>query len=189
MKKENDADHLEEKMEDQNLSEDGQYNRKQRRHIQRQMIREEKKKIAKAEKLGNTFVTRREFVGLFQSTQKLRDRLYYIDVLTAAIEKILLEKNLITEDELRTKIEEESERAVAFQEIQRAEKDYENRLKRLVELRIDPNVSVVGQQLYEDPDVELSEKIRLAKEYNLQVLLKLFESQNLLVNTGSDKIN
>lgn len=164
---------------DQNKIDMSKYNRKQRRQIQRRLVRNEKQKMSNAEQKGNTFVTRREFVGLFQSAQKIRDRLYYVDVLTGAIEKLLIEKNIITEDELRNKIKTEAEKAMAFQEIQKTEKDYENRLKKLMELQIDPNMSVVGQQLYEDPDVSLDEKKRLAKEYNLEVLLKIFDNKSV----------
>jgi len=161
------------------------YNRKQRRRIERQMIRNEKEKQRKAEQQGNTFVTRREFVGLFQSAQKLRDRLYYVDVLTAAMEKLLLEKNIITQNELEAKVKEETERALAFQEIQKGVKDYENRLKKCVELQIDPNASIIGQQLYEDSEVDLEEKLRLAKEFDLKILLKILgEKTDQVQNTN-----
>jgi hypothetical protein len=83
------------------------------------MIREEKMKQSKIEQKGNTYVTRKEFVGLFQSAQKLRDRLYFVDVLTAGIEKLLISKNIITEEELKTVIDEENEKAKQFQEIQK----------------------------------------------------------------------
>jgi hypothetical protein len=153
------------------------YNRKQRRRLQRAMIRDEKVKQNKLEQKGNTFVTRKEFVGLFQSMQKLRDRLYFVDVLTAGIEKLLISKNIITEEELKTVIEEENEKAKQFQEIQQGEKDYENRLKKCVELKIDPNMTVIGRQIYEDSELTLADKMRLAEEYKLEVLLNIFKSQ------------
>ena len=153
------------------------YNRKQRRRLQRAMVRDEKTKQNKLEQKGNTFVTRKEFVGLFQSAQKLRDRLYFVDVLTAGIEKLLISKNLITEEELKNVIEEENEKAKQFQEIQKGEKDYENRLKKCVELKIDPNISIIGRQIYEDPELALADKMKLAEEYKLEILLKIFNSQ------------
>ena len=153
------------------------YNRKQRRQIQRRMVHDEKEKQGKLEQKANTFVTRREFVGLFQSAQKIRDRLYYVDVLTGAIEKLLIEKNIITEDELKDTIKKESEKALAFQEIQKGVKDYENRLDKLVELQIDPNMSIVGQQIYEDPDIDTDEKLRLAEKYDIKILLKILNEQ------------
>jgi hypothetical protein len=153
------------------------YNRKQRRRLQRAMIRDEKVKQNKLEQKGNTFVTRKEFVGLFQSMQKLRDRLYFVDVLTAGIEKLLISKNIITEEELKTVIEEENEKAKQFQEIQQGEKDYENRLKKCVELKIDPNMTVIGRQIYEDPELAFADKMKLAEEYKLEVLLNIFKSQ------------
>ena len=153
------------------------YNRKQRRRLQRAMIRDEKTKQNKLEQKGNTFVTRKEFVRLFQSAQKLRDRLYFVDVLTAGIEKLLISKNIITEEELKTVIEEENEKAKQFQEIQQGEKDYENRLKKCVELKIDPNISIIGRQIYEDPELALADKMKLAEEYKLEILLKIFKSQ------------
>ncbi len=155
------------------------YNRKQRRQLERKMIHEEKSKQSKLEQKSNTFVTRREFVGLFQAAQKIRDRLYYVDVLTGAIEKLLIEKNIITEEELKDTIKREAEKAMAFQEIQKGEKDYENRLKKLIDLQIDPNMSNIGQQIYEDPDINITEKSRLAKEYDLKILLKILgEKEN-----------
>lgn len=153
------------------------YNRKQRRHMERAMKHNEKEKQKELIQKGNTFVTRREFVGLFQSMQKLRDRMYYIDVLTAAMEKLLIEKNIITEDELKNTIKSETEKALAFQDIQKGQKDYENRIKKCIELGIDPNISIISQQIYEDAEMPLAEKKELAKTYNLEVLLKIFSDE------------
>jgi len=153
------------------------YNRKQRRQIRRKMVHNEKEKQKQMEQKGNTVVTRREFVGLFQSMQKLRDRMYYIDVLTASMEKLLIEKNILTEDELKDTIKGEAEKALAFQDIQKGQKDYENRLKKCLELNINPNISNISQQLYEDADLALAEKIRIAKEYNLEDLIKIFDGE------------
>jgi hypothetical protein len=154
------------------------YNRKQRRQMQRRMVHSEKEKVKQLDQKGNTFVTRKEFVGLFQSAQKIRDRLYYVDILVAAMEKLLIEKNLLTEQEIEDKIKSESEKAQAFQEIEKGEKDYENRLKKCLELQIDPNISRIGQQIYEDSELALDEKLRLAKEYNIKILVKILEEQS-----------
>ena len=164
------------------------YNRKQRRRLQRAMIRDEKVKQSKLEQKGNTFVTRKEFVGLFQSAQKLRDRLYFVDVLTAGIEKLLISKNIITEEELKTVIDEENEKAKQFQEIQKSQKDYENRLKKCVELGIDPNISIIGRQIYEDSELALADKMRLAEEYKLEILLKIFKSQTENIKNVDSRI-
>ena len=43
------------------------YNRKQRRQMERQMVRNEKEQQRKLEQKGSTYVTRKEFAGLFQS--------------------------------------------------------------------------------------------------------------------------
>lgn len=154
------------------------FNRKQRRQMQRRMIHDEKEKQGKLEQKGNTFVTRKEFVGLFQSAQKLRDRLYYVDILTAALEKLLIEKTILTEQEIADKIKSEAEKAQAFQEIEKGEKDYENRLKKCLELQIDPNISRIGQQIFGDSELEPAEKLRLAKEYNIKLLVKILEEQS-----------
>jgi len=153
------------------------YNRKQRRQLQRQMVKAEKEKQQNIEQKANTFVTRREFVGMFQSMQKIRDRMFYIDVLTGVMEKLLISKSILTEEEIKEHIQIESEKALAFQEIQKGEKDYENRLKRCLELQVDPRISNIGPQIYEDPDLDINEKLRLAKEYNLEMLLKTLEAQ------------
>lgn len=153
------------------------YNRKQRRQMERQMVRNEKEQQRKLEQKGSTYVTRKEFAGLFQSAQKLRDRLYYIDVLSACFEKLLIEKNIITREELKEAVAVENEKAMKFQEIQNTEKDYENRLKKCVELEIDPNMSNIGQQIFGDPELSIDEKKRLANEYNLTILLKILEKQ------------
>ena len=153
------------------------YNRKQRRHMEKNMKHQEKEKQKDLNQKGNTFVTRREFVGLFQSMQKLRDRMYYIDVLTSAMEKLLISKNILTEDELKDTIKSEAEKALAFQDIQKGQKDYENRIKKCIELGIDPNISIISQQIYEDAEMSLAEKKELAKTYNLEVLLKIFSNE------------
>jgi len=151
------------------------YNRKQRRRLERNIKHQEKEKQTKAIQQGNTTVTRREFVGLFQSMQKLRDRMYYIDVLVASIEKLLVEKNILSGDELQAKVKEEAERALAFQGIQNSQKDYEERIKKCIDLNIDPNISIIPQQIYEDADMSLDEKKKLAETYKLDILLKIFK--------------
>jgi hypothetical protein len=103
--------------------------------------------------------------------------MYYIDVLTAAMEKLLIEKNILTEDELKNTIKSETEKALAFQDIQKGQKDYENRIKKCIELGIDPNISIISQQIYEDVEMPLAEKKELAKTYNLEVLLKIFSDE------------
>lgn len=153
------------------------YNRKQRRHMERAMKHNEKEKQKDLTQKGNTFVTRREFVSLFQSMQKLRDRMYYIDVLTSAMEKLLISKNILTEDELKDTVKTEAEKALAFQDIQKGQKDYENRIKKCIELGIDPNISIISQQIYEDADMSLADKKILAETYNLEVLLKIFSAE------------
>ena len=164
-------------IEDPNLDM-SKFNRKQRRKIQRDMIHEEKAKQKLGEQRGNTFVTRREFAALHSAAQKLRDRLYYVDILVNSIEKLLIDKNILTEDEIKNTVKSESEKAMTFQEIQKGIGDYENRLNKCKELEIDPNISIIGQQIYEDASMEISEKLRLAKEYNLTILLKVLEEQN-----------
>lgn len=172
-------DQLEKKLEavpGMELLDTTRFNRKQRRQMQRKMVHTEKEKNKTLEQKGNTFVTRKEFVGLFQSSQKLRDRLYYVDILTAALEKLLIEKTIVTEEEIAGKIKEEADKAQAFQAIQKEEKNYEARLKKCLELTINPEISNIGQQLYEDAEMPLDEKIRLAKEYKLSILLKTLEN-------------
>ncbi len=159
------------------------YNRKQRRQLERNMKHNEKEKQKDVIQKGNTFVTRREFVGLFQSMQKLRDRMYYIDVLTSAMEKLLIEKIILTEEELKNTIKSETEKSIAFQDIQKGQKDYETRIKKCLELGIDPNISVISQQIYEDAEMPLDEKKELAKTYNLEVLLKIFSDNETQKST------
>ena len=154
------------------------FNRKQRRQMQRRMVHGEKEKNKQLDQKGNAFVTRKEFVGMFQSAQKLRDRLYFVDILVAAMEKLLIEKNLLTEQEIEDKIKSESEKAQAFQEIEKGVKDYENRLKKCLDLQINPNISRIGQQIYEDSELAFDEKLRLAKEYDIKLLVKILEEQS-----------
>lgn len=148
------------------------YNRKQRRRMERQMKHQQKLETKQAEQKGNTFATRKDLVQMYQSLQKLRDRLYYVDVLTGALEKLLIEKGMVTEEEIADRIKKENAKAMAFQEIQKGTKDYDNRLKRCQELQIDPNISVIGQQIYEDPDLDISAKVELAQKYDLKILLQ-----------------
>jgi len=114
---------------------------------------------------------------LFQSVQRLRDRLFYVDILTSALEKLLIDKKLVTADEIKQFVEEETARAKSFHEIQNGQKDYDARLKKCLELQIDPNLTVIGRQIYEDAELALADKIRLAEEYNLQILLSVFKKQ------------
>ena len=156
------------------------YNRKQRRRLQRNIVHNEKSKNKQIEQKANSYVTRREFAVMFQSIQKIRDRLYYVDILTAAIEKLIIEKTIVTEEEIGEFIKRESDKAMAFQEIQKEVGNYETRLKKCLNLQIDPQISNIGQQIYEANDINIDEKLRLAKEYNLEILLKALETQMII---------
>ena len=151
------------------------YNRKQRRKIERNIKHNETIKSKKLDQKANTFVTRGEFVQLFQSAQKLRDRLYFVDILTSALEKTLLQKGIVTEEELTIVINTENEKALAFQEIQKGSGDYDTRIKKCIELKVDPNMSIIPQQIYQDTDLSMDIKIELAKTYNLTQLLKIVQ--------------
>lgn len=169
-----------EKVDESSLvtKQDQKYNRKQRRRMERMTKHQQKADQKKIDQKGNTFITRREFVGLFQSVQKLRDRLYYIDVLTGALEKLLLQKGILTEDELKEVIKIENEKAMKYQDIQKGEKDYKNRINELQKLEINPNASVIPQQIFDDKDLTIDQKIDLAKEFGLEELLKILETIN-----------
>lgn len=170
-----------EKVDDESslvTKQDQKYNRKQRRRMERMTKHQQKADQKKIDQKGNTFITRREFVGLFQSVQKLRDRLYYIDVLTGALEKLLLQKGILTEDELKEVIKIENEKAMKYQDIQKGEKDYKNRIRELQKLEINPNASVIPQQIFDDKDLTIDQKIDLAKEFGLEELLKILETIN-----------
>lgn len=138
-----------------------------------------KKQFLKQHKKDNSsnFITRREFVTLFQSVQKIRDRLYYVDVLTSAMEKVLIGKNIFTEDELEKTIKLETEKSLVFQDIQQGQKDYENRIKKCIEVGVDPDISIIGQQIYEDEDMSLADKKSLAETYNLKTLLNILNAE------------
>ena len=170
-----------EKVDDESslvTKQDQKYNRKQRRRMERMTKHQQKADQKKIDQKGNTFITRREFVGLFQSVQKLRDRLYYIDVLTGALKKLLLQKGILTEDELKEVIKIENEKAMKYQDIQKGEKDYKNRIRELQKLEINPNASVIPQQIFDDKDLTIDQKIDLAKEFGLEELLKILETIN-----------
>jgi hypothetical protein len=147
------------------------FNRKQRRQMASKMAKDERVKQKKLNMLANSPVTRKEFVGLFQSAQKIRDRLYYIDILTSSLEKLLIVKGILTEDEIKVTIKSESDKALAFKEIQDQEKNYEERLRKCIELKIDPNISIIGRQIFEDTELSYDEKIKIAEEYELTMLL------------------
>jgi len=76
------------------------YNRKQRRKMERQMKHQQKAEQKQAEQKGSTFATRKDLVNMHQSMQKIRDRLYYVDILTGALEKLLISKIIISEEEV-----------------------------------------------------------------------------------------
>jgi len=122
-------DNIENKLQSISVEDSNIYNRKQRRQIQRRMVRDEKLKQSKAEQKGNTFVTRKEFVGLFQSVQRLRDRLFYVDILTSALEKLLIDKKLVTADEIKQFVEEETARAKSFMKYKMVKKTMMQDLK------------------------------------------------------------
>jgi len=169
----NEITQLENKLESLN---EPVYNRKQRRQLRRQSIRHENQKKSKLQRSGEVFITRKEFVSLFQSVQKIRDRLYFIDILTASMEKILMSKNIIIEEELQKAIIEENDKAQEFQKLQNGEKDYINRLQKCIELNIDPNHSNIGKQILEDNELALADKIEFAEKFKLDSLLKILKS-------------
>jgi len=172
---------MENEIEDENgtsgkvISSEEIFNRKQRRYLKAQMVKTEKAKQKRLLEKGEQFVTRKEFVGLFQSCQKIRDRLYYLDIHILALEKLILDKQLLNSEELENYVNMEVNKANEYFRLQNEEKNYENRLTRCVELEINPDSSIIGRQILNDTTLSFEEKYELASKYNLATLLKVLD--------------
>ncbi|MDD4081856.1 MAG: hypothetical protein PHD05_00580 [Sphaerochaetaceae bacterium] len=153
------------------------FNRRQRRYLKTQMIKQEKTKQKRLIEKGEQYITRKEFVGLFQSCQKLRDRLYYLDINFMALEKLLLQKGIFSAEELQKAVNVEVERTQEFSKVQSGEKDYDARLSKCVELEVNPDVTIIGQQILNDTELSFEEKYELASKYNLTTLIKILDNQ------------
>lgn len=133
-----------------------------------------KNKISKeTNKFMDHVVTRKEMATFVKHFTTIRDRLFQVELLNGALERILLEKNIFTEDELNDVYSKEVEKSHVFATIQKQEGDYETRIKLCNDNNIDVNITVIPDQIFKDEELSIEEKTKLADEYNIDKLKEL----------------
>lgn len=115
------------------------------------------------------YVTKQEYYDLVEAFNFLRDRILYVDIFSAALEKVLLEKQLTTRDEIESAFQYETQRTAKFREINCGSGDYEKRLNECKEWHIDPNITIIPSQISQDKSLSKEQKEDLANKFNLRL--------------------
>lgn len=142
------------------------------RQVRKQELRQRQKQEEAMRKQLNAVATKKDLVQTHMFLKSLADRIYHLDILTSAIERTVVDKGLITREDLKNAYTIEAERAIAFEEIQKDQTDdYEVLLQKCKKHEIDPNVTVITERLAYDDNILEEEKIRLATEYGITRIL------------------
>jgi hypothetical protein len=149
---------------------------KETRQQQRQKQRDEFKKQEAMRKQMSSAVTKAEFFQIVEVFNRLRDRMMHLDIFSSAVEKVLIDKGLVTRDEIEAAFEYESKRAVKFNEINNQKGNYVARLEVCKEWQIDPSVTQIPDQILADADLADEEKLKLANDFNIKRLIEIIEN-------------
>jgi len=146
---------------------------KETSQLQRQKERQEQKHQEQMRKYLNSPATRADIFKVMEAFEKLRDRILHLDLFTAALEKVLLDRNILTRDEIEEAFKYEGMRTAKFKEINEMQGDYEKRLDLCNEWNIDPNITTIVDQIFADQALTEDQKKDLADKYNIERLKDL----------------
>jgi hypothetical protein len=158
------------------------------RQQKRKDQRDEFKKQEALRKQYNAPATRGEMYTIIENLNKMRERLFQLDVFCSAVEKVLIEKNVANREEFEAAYKYEAERAKTFNEINNGFLNYEKRLDECQNWKIDPNGTVIPQQLIEDKKLTTEEKLELARKYEIKEVLKQLTTTNVETPVEDSKV-
>lgn len=141
------------------------------RQQRRQQERDQEKYNETMRKQMAANATKGDLIMLVQSFQKLRDRLFQLDIINSALEKIIINKGLATRDEIKDAVSHEAERAIKMKEINDEKGNYEKRLETCKEWDIIIDMTNIPTQILQDISLTNVQKRELAKKYDLQNIL------------------
>ena len=147
------------------------------RQQKRQQQREEFKKQEAMRKQMSSNVTKAEMYQLMELFNRLRDRMFHLDIFSSAIEKVLIDKGLATREEIEESFKFEGKRAAKFNEISNQQGDYKKRLDICKEWNIDPSITQIPDQMMADKELSDDERMKFAVEYNITRLIEIEENK------------
>jgi len=147
------------------------------RQLKRQKEREEFKKQDQMRKQFNLPATKAELYQVMESFGRLRDRMFHLDIFTAAIEKALSEKGVVTREEMEEAFTYEGKRAAKYNEINNEKGNYITRLEVCKEWNIDPSVTQIPDQMLADTELTEEKRLEYANTYNIKRLLEIEENR------------
>jgi len=159
------------------------------RQQRRQQEREDEKYNKMMKKQLAAMATKGDLMMLVEAFNKLRDRLFQMDIINSALEKIIINKGLATRDEIMVAVKCEADRAMKMKEVNDEKENYEKRLETCLEFDIDPNFTSVPLQIFQDTNLTVDQKRDLAVKYNLETVLeKLPKEESKEVIEQKEKI-
>lgn len=143
------------------------------RQVQRKDLRDERKQQEQTRKYLNAAVPRREIIPFIQELQTLKDqqikslqeRLAAMDLIVIALQKTLIKKGVVTEDELNEDIRYEQERTKVFLEVSQSKDSYEKRLDLCVKWDLPIESTGITAQIKQDSSLTPEQKNTLAGKY------------------------
>ncbi len=141
------------------------------RQQRRQQERDQEKYNEAMRKQMAANATKGDLMMLVQSFQKLRDRLFQMDIINSALEKIIISKGLATRDEIKEAVGQEANRAVKMKEVSEEKGNYEKRLETCKEWDIVADMTNIPIQILQDNSLTEVQKRELAEKYELQSVL------------------
>lgn len=141
------------------------------RQQRRQQERDQEKYNEAMRKQMSAAATKGDLMMLVQSFQKLRDRLFQMDIINSALEKIIISKGLATREEIKEAVGQEAKRAMKMKEVSEEKGNYEKRLETCKEWDIVADMTNIPIQILQDVSLTDEQKRELAEKYKLQSVL------------------
>lgn len=146
------------------------------RQQRRQQERDERKYNETMRKQLSAYATKGDLMMLVDAFQKLRDRLFQLDIINSALEKVIVNKGLCTREEIKELVEYEAKRAIKLKEVNDEKGNYEKRLDICKEWDIVPDMTKIPEQILNDIELTKEQKLDFAEKYNLDSLLEKVKS-------------
>lgn len=153
------------------MSDNGSNNGKFVNRVSRQVQRKEERTKLKQQminhKIMNSPVSKKEIYPLVQQVQKLQQTVESMNLLIDAMQRVLVDKKLVTKLDLEDKYDFVQDRLLEFTKIQETTGDYEKRLEVCKKYDIPIDKTVLPSQIHEDKKLNNLEKLELCDKFNI----------------------
>lgn len=136
-----------------------------RQKVQNRFAEQEQQE--KERKYLNAALPRKEFMPFAQDMQTLKTLIGAMELMITSYHRVMINKDVATEDEINAAIKYEQERAKKWKEIKESKGPYEKRLELCKEWEIDPKDTGIPVEIEKDTTLTPEQKQTLRDTYGI----------------------